>query len=387
MTVERNYVRLDQYKRRRHAEGEHWPAIIRKLDPITLQGVSPKPRRWIVENLIPVGAVTLLTGHGGLGKSLLGLQLQVACSLGRPWIGRPVQQVKSWGFYAEDDSDELHRRLDAILRHYGADAGDLELMMCSPMAGENCLLASANFRNEPLQPTPLWGELVREVRDFGSQLVIVDPVADMFGGDENVRHHARGFIQMLARLARDIDGAVLLCAHPSAAGLATGSGISGSTAWHNSVRSRLYLRRPEGQEDGQLDDGGRVLKTAKANYASADSVIDLEWRDGVFVPPEEPTGTFAGIANRTTERRVLEGLQRLAERGVRPSPNRQAGNSATKEVMNVACCRGLKRHEVEKAIDALFETGLITVEEDGPPSRRRARIVLTDKAVELRGHV
>ena len=70
--------------------------------------------------------------------------------------------------------------------------------------------------------------------------------------------------------------AVLATGHPSRAGLQTGCGDSGSTAWHNSVRSRLYL-------DNSHNDDERVLKRMKSNYASMeDSEIQLQWNEGVF---------------------------------------------------------------------------------------------------------
>jgi hypothetical protein len=37
-------------------------------------------------------------------------------------------------------------------------------------------------------------------------------------------------------------GSVVLIAHPSLTGINTGTGISGSTQWHNSVRARFYLK-------------------------------------------------------------------------------------------------------------------------------------------------
>ncbi|MEE8531394.1 MAG: recombinase A, partial [Hyphomicrobium sp.] len=63
------------------------------------------------------------------------------------------------------------------------------------------------------------------------------------------------------------------------------TGEAGSTAWNNAVRSRLYLVREEGS-----DQGGRVLKTMKSNYGPSDGKIPLKWDSGVYVsdhPPHE----------------------------------------------------------------------------------------------------
>jgi hypothetical protein len=46
-------------------------------------------------------------------------------------------------------------------------------------------------------------------------------------------------MQALAMVA---GGAVTILAHPSLQGMNTGSGLSGSTAWHGAFRFRQYLR-------------------------------------------------------------------------------------------------------------------------------------------------
>jgi RecA-family ATPase len=49
---------------------------------------QPIPRRhWAVENRIPLRNVTLLSGEGAIGKSVVLMQLGVAHVLGRDWLG------------------------------------------------------------------------------------------------------------------------------------------------------------------------------------------------------------------------------------------------------------------------------------------------------------
>ncbi len=96
------------------------------LDPIALQDKPVPERRWLVTDLIPLHNVTLVSGDGGIGKSLLTLQLMAAFALGKRWLGRSTMNCKAFGLFCEDDPGELHRRLLDIGRRYDADLGDLE---------------------------------------------------------------------------------------------------------------------------------------------------------------------------------------------------------------------------------------------------------------------
>jgi len=55
----------------------------------------------------------------------------------------------------------------------------------------------------------------------------------------NARAWDEAGVAMLRGLAFKADCAILLLAHPSVAGMSSGSGLSGWTSWDNSVRSRL----------------------------------------------------------------------------------------------------------------------------------------------------
>lgn len=84
-----------------------------------LAGKEVPPREWLVPDLVPAGTVTLLTGDGGTGKSLVALQLAAACAMGRPWLGRDVAAGRALFISAEDDQDELHRRLFDVAQAVG----------------------------------------------------------------------------------------------------------------------------------------------------------------------------------------------------------------------------------------------------------------------------
>ncbi len=366
-------IRLEDAEHR--ARGGDPTPIIDELDPVRLHGKPIPPRRWLVPGLIPWKSVTLLGGDGGLGKSLLAMQLQAAAAIGQDWIGFETQPVKSYGIYCEDDADELHRRLADIARHHGVELGDLADMLMAPRVGHNSVLASTGY-DRIFRELPLFQAVKAKCREHGAQLLIIDTVADTFGGNENFRGEVRTFINLLRQIAIEIDGAVVLTAHPSKDGLSTGSGISGSTAWNNSVRSRVYLTRPN-TDDGEEDRSDeRVLKTMKANYGGLHDDIRLVWRDGVFVRIEEPSGTIGAIERRSAEGAFLEGLDALQRQGRAVSESRNAGNFAPKVIAGMKVGKRHGRGKLAKAMERLFDEGKIKVETYGRTGDRHKRIVI-----------
>jgi RecA-family ATPase len=355
------------------------PADLQPLSAIDLKAWAREAvpeRRWIVPGMIPERNVTLLGGDGGMGKSLLALQLAVACALGgRPWIGQPTRACRVLGYLCEDDRDELHRRLAPVLRHYGAGFSDIagELTLVSAVGSDNLLLAFPS-PYEAGEPTPLYHRIRETALSAGARLVLLDSLHDLFGGNENDRRHARQFVSELRQIALAIDGAVVLTAHPSKDGRLTGSGEAGSTAWNNAVRSRLYLtaRRSEEAEAGAEADT-RELKTMKANYAAAGGMTRLRWQDGVFMAE---TGRRArGILDRIElDNRVLAEMRAMIEQGAELAYNFQSPRAFVNAIRKRADFRAYNQATMLAAQARLIESGRARVVTIGPPSRARACI-------------
>ena len=116
-------------------------------------------------------------------------------------------------------------------------------------------------------------------------LVVLESSADLFGGNEIDRVHVRQFITLLRALAMICGSALVLLSHPSLSGLGSGSGMSGSTAWNNSVRSRLYFTHSDNKDEPNL----RELKVMKSNYGPPGEIIKCVWSDGIFAVENEFT--------------------------------------------------------------------------------------------------
>lgn len=303
---------------------DHSPPI-KTIHLPTWHGMEVPERRWIVPNWLPVRQVTLNYADGGIGKTLLAMQLMAATALGSQWCGLHVEQCTSVGLFSEDDVTEIHIRMDAVRRSYGVGFPDLGDVHPIDATGADNILA--HFDGNYMMPTTRFNQLRECALDVNARLVVIDTAATTFGGNENDRSQVTQFVgSLLTKLAQDIDGAVLLNAHPSVSGIANGDLRSGSTGWNNSCRSRWAMTRPEG-EDGKpiLDSTERVLTRRKSNAAAAGETLALGWQEGVFVPIQANAAFGQGSRKDAAEVAFLAALK-ACDRAV--SDNKRAGNWA-----------------------------------------------------------
>jgi RecA-family ATPase len=340
---------------------------------------EPVPHReWAVLNRIPMNNVTLFSGEGGVGKSIISLQLAVAHALGQGWFGSMPEYGPVLVVCCEDDAAELHRRISLILKHYNASFADLKDMHLISLAGQDALMATPD-RFGIMRPTPLFNQLSEAAGNIHPKLILVDNSADVFGGSENDRAQVRQFIGILRGLAIAAHAGVLLTSHPSLSGISNKTGQSGSTAWNASVRSRLWMRRvttdkgKDEDEEREPDPDVRVIEIMKANYARTGEIINIRWKDGVFVPVTA-LGTFEKIAaDRDADELFLRLLDRFTVQGRNASHSRTANNYAPTMFAKDPDGKGKKR-ELAVAMDRLFVAGKIKAEKyDRRGSTRLAR--------------
>lgn len=338
-----------------------------------LQGQRIPPRVWHVQDLIPSDTVTLFSGDGGTGKSLLALQLAASTALARPWLGLPVREGKVIYLSAEDDRAELHRRLADIAQAESVPLADLSNLTLRSLAGEDALLALLG-KGGALEPTPLLDAIDDLLERFQPDLLVLDTLADYFPGNENDRAQARQFIGMLRGLAIRHRCAVFMLAHPSLTGLNSGTGTSGSTGWNNSVRSRLYLSRVV-QDSYEPNPDARVLRTMKSNYARTGAEIGLTWQNGVFVADAPVTGLDRVAATAKAERVFLKLLAQFTDEGRRV--NHAGGISyAPKIFAEHPSSEGCTKGAFKSAMNSLLHNGKIKVVEGGPSYKRRTHLII-----------
>jgi RecA-family ATPase len=326
----------------------------------------PPPRLWHVPDLIPAGTVTMLGGDGGVGKSILALQLAIAGALGLRWLGQTVGAGEVLDLSAEDDRDEVHRRSDQIATFYGVTLPEVVGVTVWSLADEDALLFTAG-PGEVLAPTDRWRLLQQFVGDVRPVLVILDSLADVYGANENDRGQVRQFVRNL----RSLKTTIVLLAHPSLTGLATGSGLSGNTAWNNSVRSRLYFSAPTAEDGGASEPGLRTLAVKKANYTQAGAELRVRYVAGAFAADD--VGVTSALDRQISAGRVDEQFLQLLDaykaegRTVSHLPGRNYGPTL---FAGDPRARGTTMKGFQGAMNRLFAANAIRVGQWGPASRR-----------------
>ncbi len=342
------------------------------LDTISVADFAEKPipeREFLDDrHLFPARNVTLLQGDGGTGKSLLAMQLAMAVAVGGTWLGIAVKRGAVLYLSAEEDEAENHIRAAEIAAAEPLDLVDLKHLRISCLAGEDAALATEDKKGR-LATTTLYRRLELSLKNIKPLLVVLDNLADVFGGNEISRAQARQFIGMLRRLAIRFNCYILLLGHPSLAGINSGTGTSGSTAWSNSVRARLYLHKQIGQDGSEADQSVRVLETMKANYGPRGEPINLKWDCGRYICTDKPqrAGSDIGGAGKA-ERVFLALLNTHNERGIWVSARPKAQNYAPKVFAGHPKRDGQTVNSLKNAMEALFENGAIRSVPYGPPS-------------------
>jgi putative DNA primase/helicase len=341
-------------------EGPPTEALFSLVPLADLAHVEPPAPNFLWDGYLPRGDVTLLSAHGGTGKSYLALMLVICNALGIPLFGKPVQQGNALFFSGEDPASLLRYRLKFIARAMGVSLAELvgKVHIIDATAGEPVLFHGINTKaGRSTATTPTYSGLTEFVEANAIDLVVIDNASDVYDGNEIARAEVRRFIRALRRFGEH--RAVLLLAHvdkTTARGL-TGGGdaYSGSTAWHNSVRSRLFLSR-------EKDNGPLTLEHQKGNHgAKLQPPLRLVWPEGGVMVMDAPVNGFVQhIADGNHTKALLKLIHEYSGRGeyISTSTNSRA-NAAKLFAGEASYPRGLKPAEAFGLLRDAERAGLI----------------------------
>jgi RecA-family ATPase len=348
------------------------------IDMSNWDNEDPPLREWAVYGRFPLRQVTLFSGEGAAGKSTVQLHECSAHALARDWLGTMPEPGAAIFIDAEDDADELHRRLAAICQHYGVTFRELidgGLHLVS-LAGDDAVLATTT-KGGKIQPTQRYSQLLEAAGDLKPKMIGIASSANVFAGDENTRAEVQQFIGLLTKIAIVASGGLSLIAHPSLTGISTDTGLSGTTQWHNAVRARCYMKGIKPEAGEQPDSDLREIVFKKNNYGKLSESIMLRYQNGLYLPVPGMSNLSQAAKQANAEEVFLALLCRFTatnrivcdKPSVSYAPAVFARESEAKKA-------ALNSKALEGAMRELFRLGTIWNEPCGKPSRPSYRIAL-----------
>lgn len=325
---------------------------------------SPPVRRWLLSGMLPLGIVGMIVAPGGTGKSQFVLQMGVTVATGIPlcdvWQGG--ERGTALLLLAEDEIDEVHRRLDRIITElspsHPAMAADLRKgLFIKSLTASNNLMTRAQRRGD-VEATDYVDRLLLTVAGIPDlKLIVIDPASRFRGGDENAADDTTRFIEQLERLRHATGATVLVCHHANKASMNPTTGTRGqaatrgSSAMTDGVRWQLNLSPATKEAKVGLDASKHYLSAelTKSNYGPP---IDAE------ILIRKPNGYLVGLRASgvpvTLEDRVLQLIRDEADVGKSYSAN-QIENTFGGEGGSLKA----GKNSVRKAVNALLNAGKI----------------------------
>lgn len=347
----------------------------------------------IVEGLVADEEVTLLGGHGGVGKGFLALQIACAVALGEPILSQPTRQCRVLYYSAEDGRKRLTRRLRRVAEQFDYEEEKLRQNLRVLDASEIDPLYSERLERgvdgkrvaKVLGGSAEFDRLREMVETFDPQLVVVDGASDTFDGNEIARREVRGFIKMLRRVHPSRNIGVLLIVHidrSSARGNTTNDdGYAGSAQWHNSSRRRMFLQHQIDKEwDADLRKevavGERfMLRVMKNQDGVTRPDLELQrgewglWQLGVEIGGDLAVGTHAGTDHAATLVRLI-GEYYARGKYISASLAAQATTGAYAVLKDdPEFPKGLKRKRMTDLVRGLERDGVLVAEPYKRPNR------------------
>jgi regulatory protein RepA len=296
------------------------PSLLRRvaLDPNWLS-TTISPRRFAWYPYLPTQCVSLLIGEGAVGKSTVLLAILAHVAAGIAYLGRPTVQGRVVYVAAEDDAQEIVRRLQTIVKPLNLNAAqqsaitrNFEFYAVADM-DLNLLRSDRGV----VRQTSIVESLAA---DIGEALVVaIDPVSRLHGCEENSNTVATKLVQAGEVIAHRTGAAVLLAHHTGKAAareeIDDAYAARGGSGFADAARSvlRLIAASPASRsvkgldlDMQQLRDGNILrLRHAKSNYERRAPDVWLE---------RSPSGQLAQIipvaSNGRNNQELLADLHR-----------------------------------------------------------------------------
>lgn len=310
--------------------------------------VRMRPVRWLWAERLPAGAITLIPGREGIGKSLTLAWLAARITRGQLpgiWHGQPRPVI-----YAATEDSWAHT---IAPRLYAAGA-DLDMVYRVDIETDGSI--------DQLTLPRDCEALSAEINRLGVAMLAADPLLSLISSriDTFKDQQLRTALEPLARLADQTGCAVVGLAHFNKSATTDALNlITGSRAFAAVARAVLAIAR-----DPDADDGSCVLSQAKNNLGRLD-LPSLRYVVNTAEVPTDEGPAYVGVLAFTgeSERSVTDILTESASGDPHERTQRgeatgwlidyltsQGGSALRKDVLAAASAAGVAKATLERAV-------------------------------------
>jgi hypothetical protein len=219
-----------------------------ELRIIKMSDIQPEPIEWLWEPYIPYGAVSLMQGDGGTGKTTTALAIAAAVTRGGALPGGCTTTTPG-SVIIQNAEDSYAQTIRPRLEQFGADCGMIHVIDEDEQA-----LSLAD------------GRIEQSIIETGAKLVVLDPVQAYIGNaNMNSAGGVRPLMKQLGAVASRNGCAILLVGHLSKKGTQAQYRGLGSIDIYAAARSVLTVGRVDAEDDM------RVIVHNKSNLSRAGS--------------------------------------------------------------------------------------------------------------------
>lgn len=327
-------------------------------------------RPWVAGGYLLRGSVTVISGAGAAGKSMLALGYAIALANGRRW-GRfePTAECKISIYNVEDDRDEQRRRISAALRQHDLRPAWTVGRIIRIGAVDTGTLFELD--QVGIVETKAMEELRSHLEDFHPDVLIVDPLIEMHSAEENDNTALRMVVAQLRALAVRYAMAIVVL-HHSRKGIPSPGDVDsvrGASAIGNAARIVLTVCVMTSEEATELNISDDIrwrffrVDGAKSNYAPPREAewyerVDYTLDNGEVVAAAVPWSAPGGRASPETAISLLAAIANGAGHKLPWSPRISEEARSISSVMHTM---GITtKGDQKKALSLIFAGGVVT---------------------------
>jgi RecA-family ATPase len=271
------------------------------------------PPEFVIDGYVPRGIMTTLYGRDGLGKSTLTVLLAIQLAVGRSaLLAAPKAPQRVLYISPEDPERAVIDRFQRIVKMLDLTDEEFELVEQNfdmpDMTGADITVMKFDREGEA-SPKMFSNQLHARLETDDLDLVILDPISDVYSDNENDFTKVAAMMRHLNQLAMANDTAIMLIGHPAKDEAST---YGGSRAWSSKSRSRLLLQKAG-------SDAVPKLSQQKSSYGPTMPGIDCMWDEdwGALKPVDSLLAEAVMIKNlEPVMDDLLDGIKELANRGI-----------------------------------------------------------------------